>query len=58
MKKKYVSPEVIIACSYLESKLLGHSYGDADAKEQNFEADDRLFNTDTKNIWAEEDEEE
>jgi hypothetical protein len=38
--------------------LLDQSADYVDAKEQNFEAGDQLFNTDTKNIWDTEEEEE
>ena len=43
----------------MECQILDGSWNNhGDAKEQNFETDDRLFNTDTRNIWAEENEEE
>ena len=57
MKRKYLSPFVEVVASLLKDRLMGHSYGWADAKEQTFENEETLFNTDTKNIWAEEDEE-
>lgn len=58
MKKNYVSPEIQVVKSAREGVILMHSDDWASGKEQNFEADDQLFNTDTKNIWAEEEEEE
>ena len=59
MKKVYISPVTEIVESQMDQEVMApHSQGWGDAKEQNFEADDQLFNTDTKNIWAEEEEEE
>ena len=57
MKKIYVSPKTIITSSYLESALLGHSYGDADAKKNGFFEDDEdnqeVAPTD-KSVWDDE----
>lgn len=58
MKNKYVKPEVEVlsveqSCSLLRGSELDHP----DAKQQDM-VEDNLFNTDTKNIWAEEEEEE
>ena len=58
MKKKYIRPTLDVVASQLNEHLLDHSFDWADAKEQTFENEETLFNTDTKNIWAEEDEEE
>ena len=58
MKKKYIRPTLEVVASQLNEHLMDHSFGWADAKEQTFENEETLFNTDTKNIWAEEDEEE
>ena len=59
MKKEYMSPAIDVISAQLNHEMLGkHSQQWGDAKEQNFEADDQLFNTETRNIWAEEEEEE
>ncbi len=58
MKKKiYIKPELEVI-SHTPTQLLDQSADYVDAKEQNFEAGDQLFNTDTKNIWDTEEEEE
>ena len=58
MKKVYVSPKTIITCSFPESELLGHSYGDADAKKHSFfdeedDAQSEVAPTD-KSTWDDE----
>lgn len=59
MKKEYIKPQVETLTTNMECQILDGSWNNhGDAKEQNFETDDRLFNTDTRNIWAEENEEE
>jgi hypothetical protein len=58
MKKKiYIKPELEIY-PYTPTVMQDASADFVNAKEQNFEADERLFNTDTKNIWDTEEEEE
>jgi hypothetical protein len=58
MKKEYIKPQVETLTTVLDSQILEGSYlYHGDAKEENF-TDDNLFNTDTRNIWAEEVEEE
>ena len=59
MKKEYIKPQVETLTTNMEGQILEGSWKNhGDAKEQDFETDDRLFNTDTRNIWAEENEEE
>ena len=58
MKKEYIKPQVETLTTNMECQILDGSYWfHGEAKEENV-ADENLFNTDTRNIWAEEDEEE
>lgn len=59
MKKEYMSPAIDVITANLDQEMMvGHSYGDADAKEQTFDNEETFFNRDTKNIWETEEEEE
>lgn len=58
MKKEYIIPSIEVVVAQLDQEMMaGHSYGDADAKEQNLVEEDNFFNTDTRNIWADDEEE-